>query len=157
MADLTRDAPLRFRFPDQLKIERWVLDNSSAQTVYKGQPLIIDASEDTRYLRGYVDAITLVSGSDVFVGIANEGCTVATTDTETDNEIEVIVSGEVGFKNSSLTDADVGKTIVMADSGTIATGSAGSGYLEIGKLVRVADGYAYVEINPGGYPKIQSF
>jgi hypothetical protein len=50
----------------------WILDSSSAQTVYKGQPMIIDQSADTVNLRGFVDA-TVVDPSDVFIGIAAEG------------------------------------------------------------------------------------
>lgn len=67
MADLTANASLRTM--GESYTEEWVLDNSAAQTVYKGQPMIIDQSEDTVYLRGFVDA-TVVAATDIFVGIA---------------------------------------------------------------------------------------
>ena len=70
MADLSKNAPLRFR--GQVYTEKWVLDNSAAQHVYKGQPMIIDQSEDTVYPRGFVDATT-VAATDIFVGIAEIG------------------------------------------------------------------------------------
>jgi len=142
MADLTADAPLRIW--GEAHSEKWVLDNSAAQTIYKGQPMIIDQSADTVYLRGFVDA-TVVAATDIFVGIAAEGATVATTDTETDNEIEVYVWPTIlGFKSAVYTDADVGDTVYMSDSGTLSA-TVGDNP-QIGKLHRVRDGYAYVQI-----------
>jgi len=150
MADLTKDAPLRF-WNQEVYTEKWVLDNSSAQTVYKGQPMIIDQSEDTVYPRGFVDATT-VAATDIFVGIAAGGATVATTDTEIDNEIEVYVEPTiVGFKSSVFTDADVGDTVYMSDSGTLSATAADNS--QIGKLHRVKDGYAYVRLES---PKVCS-
>jgi SpoU rRNA methylase family enzyme len=159
MADLSCDGGFRLG-PGPHQIREWVLDNSAAQTVYKRQPLIIDASVDTVYLRGYVDAIVLVTGTDIFVGIcASAETAVQTTDTETDNEVDVIMSGLVGFPTSSLTNADVGKAITMADSATVGTDAHAAGYLYIGRLAYVEDGYAYVEINAlnGGAPTICYF
>lgn len=95
MADLTANAYLKIQ--GEAHTERWVLDNSAAQTIYKGQPMIIDQSEDTVYPRGFVDATT-VAATDIFIGIAAEGATVATSDTETDNEIDIYIEPTVvGF------------------------------------------------------------
>lgn len=142
MADLTADAPLRIW--GEGKSERWTLDNSAAQTIYKGQPMIIDQSEDTVYLRGYVDA-TVVAATDIFIGIAAGGATVAATDTETDNEVEVYVWPTIlGFKSAVFTDADVGDTVYMSDSAVLSAVAADNP--QIGKLHRVFDGYAYVQI-----------
>lgn len=143
MADLSANAPLRFW--GEVYAERWTLDNSAAQHVYKGQPMIIDQSEDTVYPRGFVDA-TVVANTDIFVGIANEEKSVATTDTEgRDTEIEVIVGPTiVGFKSAVYTDADVGDTVYMSDSGTLSATAADNP--QIGKLHRVVDGYAFVEL-----------
>jgi len=107
MADLTANAPIRIL--GQEFTEEFVLDNSSAQTIYKGQPMIIDQSEDTVYLRGFVDATT-VAATDIFCGIAAEGPKVVlTTDTETDNKIKLWVWPTiVGFKSAVFTDADLG-------------------------------------------------
>lgn len=143
MADLTADAPLRVW--GEAHTDNWVLDNSAAQTIYKGQPMIIDQSEDTVYLRGFVDATT-VAASDIFVGIAAEGATVATGDNETDNDIDVYVWPTIlGFKSSVYTDADVGDTVYMSDSGTLSATAADNP--EIGTLFRVVDGYAYVKLD----------
>jgi hypothetical protein len=148
MADLTKDAPLRF-WNQEVYTEKWVLDNSAAQTIYKGQPMILDLDVDTVYLRGFVDA-TVVDAADIFIGIAAEGATVATTDTETDNEIEVYVEPTiVGFKSSVFTDADVGDPVYMSDSGTLSATVGDNPVL--GKLHRVKDGYAYVRLES---PKI---
>ena len=142
MADLPADAPLRIW--GEAHSEKWTLDNSAAQTIYKGHPMIIDQSEDTVYPRGFLDA-TVVAATDIFVGIAAEGATVATTDTETDNEIELYVWPTIlGFKSAVYTDADVGDTVYMSDSATLSS-TAGDNP-QIGKLHRVRDGYAYVQI-----------
>lgn len=143
MADLTANAPIRIL--GQEFTEEWVLDNSAAQTIYKGQPMIIDGSEDTVYVRGFVDATT-VAATDVFVGIAAEGpIAVATTDTETDNKIKMWVWPTiVGFKSTVFTDADCGKDVRMSDSGTLSV-TVGDNP-QIGKLHRVLNGYAYVQL-----------
>lgn len=144
MADLTANAPIRV-FGQEFT-EEFVLDNSAAQTIYKGQPMIIDQSEDTVYLRGFVDA-TVVAATDIFAGIAAEGpVAVATTDTETANKIKLWVWPTiVGFKSAVFTDADLGDTVYMSDSATLSATAADNPML--GKLHRVLDGYAYVQIS----------
>lgn len=142
MADLTANAPLRFL--GEAKSEKFVLDNSAVQSIYTGQPMIIDQSEDTVYPRGFVDATT-VAATDIFVGIAAEEKAVATTDDETDNEIEIYTYPTIiGFKSSVYTDADIGDTVYMSDSGTLSATAADNP--EIGKLHRVLNGYAYVQL-----------
>ena len=142
MADLSADAPLRFW--SEAHSEKWVLDNSAAQSIYKGQPMIIDQSADTVYIRGFIDATT-VAATDIFIGIAAEGATVATTDNETDNVIEVYTWPTIiGFKSTVYTDADVGDTVYMSDSGTLSATAADNP--QIGKLHRVEGGYAYVQL-----------
>ena len=140
MADLTANAPLRFW--GLAYTTKWVLDNSAAQTIYTGHPMILDLGEDTVYARGFLDA-TVVAATDIFVGIAAEPMTVATTDTEIDNELEMYVYPTIlGFKSSVYTDADVGDTVYMSDSATLSATAADNPML--GKLKRVRDGYAYV-------------
>lgn len=142
MADLTKDAPLRFW--GKPVTEKWELDSSAAQTVYKGQPMIIDQSEDTVNLRGFVDATT-VAATDIFVGIAAEGAVVEAGDAET-KEIEVYVEPTVvGFAGSVFTNADVGDTVYMSDSGTLSATAADNPM--IGKLVRVKGGFQYVRLS----------
>ena len=145
MADLTADAPLRVWNPKYEHLESWVLDNSAAQTIYKGHPMIMDLSADTVYPRGFLDA-TVVDAADIFIGIAAEGKVVATTDTETDNEIQIYVYPTIlGFKSTVYTDADVGDTVYMSDSGTLSA-TAGDNPM-IGKLHRVRDGFAFVQLS----------
>jgi len=144
MADLTANAPIRIL--GQEFTEEFVLDNSAAQSIYKGQPMIIDQSEDTVYLRGFVDA-TVVAATDIFCGIAAEGpVAVATTDTETDNKLKLWVWPTiVGFKSAVFTDADLGDPVYMSDSATLSATAADNPVL--GKLHRVMDGYAFVQIS----------
>jgi hypothetical protein len=143
MADLTANAPIRILGEEYT--EEFVLDNSAAQTIFKGQPMIIDQSEDTVYLRGFVDA-TVVAATDIFCGIAAEGMTVLTTDTETNNRLKLWVwPSIVGFKSTVFTDADLGDTVYMSDSATLSATAADNPML--GKLHRVLDGYAYVQLS----------
>jgi hypothetical protein len=101
-------------------------------------------SEDTVYIRGFVTA-TVVAADDIFIGVAAEPMTVATTDTETSNEIEVYVYPTIiGFKSAVYTDADVGDTVYMSDSATLSSTAADNPML--GKLHRVKDGYAYIQL-----------
>lgn len=143
MADLTKNASLRIM--GEGYTQEFILDNSAAQTVYKGSPMILDLSEDTLYPRAYVDA-TVVAATDVFVGIAAEGViSVATTDTEGSKKVMVWVGPTiVGFKSAVFDDADLGKTVYMSDSGTLSETAADNP--QIGKLHRVLDGYAFVEL-----------
>ena len=140
MADLTANASLRVW--GEAYTEKWVVDNSVAQTIYTGGPMIMDLDVDTVYPRMFLDAI-VVAATDIFIGIAAEPATVATTDTETDNEIEVYVEPTIlGFKSAVFTDADVGDEVYMSDSATLSATVADNPWL--GKLKRVRDGYAYV-------------
>ena len=143
MADLTADAYLKIQ--GEAYTQKWILDNSAAQSVYKGGPMIIDQSEDTVHLRQFVDATT-VAATDIFVCIATSTKAVATSDTETDNEMIVLVEPTiVGFPGSVFTDADVGDTMYMSDSATLSATAADNP--QIGKLVRVADGFQYVRLS----------
>ena len=142
MADLTANAYVKVL--GEAHLEKWTLDNSAAQTVYTGQPMIIDQSEDTVNLRAFVTA-TVVAATDVFVGIAAEPDTVATTDTESDNQINVYVWPTIlGFNSPVYTTADLGATVYMSDSSTLSATAADNP--QIGKLHRVLDGYCYVQL-----------
>ena len=153
MADLTAAVSLRFRYDKMLHIEKWVCDNSTAATFYRGNPMIIDNSADTLYVRPWLSTVTLQNaGRDIFIGIALENKTVLTTHTETDNVIEVAASGSiVGFPSSmhSLTNASVGVAVGFhTNNGNIAAvviaGAADK--CPMGWLYRVEDGYAYVKL-----------
>ena len=122
---------------------RLLLDTSSAQVIYRGMPMIIDASVDTVNIVK-ADGVTAVDG-DVFMGIAAENKSVEASAAET-TELECLVGPTVvGFKSSALTKADTGKPVYMSDSGTL-TASNGA-YPRIGKLFDVLDGYCYVTLD----------
>ena len=142
MANLTANAYIKIL--GEAHLEEWFLDNSAAQTIYKGQPMIIDQSDDTINPRAYVDA-TVVAATDVFIGIAAEGQTVATTDSETVKRVQVYVWPTIiGFKSAVYTNADLGATVYMSDSAVLSATAADNP--QIGKLHRVEDGYAFVQI-----------
>lgn len=143
MADLTKDAPLRFL--GEVFTERFTLDTAAARTIYKGQPIIVDQDVDaTGNVVEFVDSV-VVAATDVFVGIAAEGKSVASGAAET-TELECYVAPTiVGFKSAVFTNgADLGKTVYMSDSGTLSTTAADNP--QIGKLHVVRDGYAFVEL-----------
>lgn len=141
MADLTFDAQLRLL--GESKSEKFHMDTSAAQTVYKGQPIMIDQDVDTVNAVGFVDA-TVVAATDVCLGIAAEGKSVAAAAAET-TELEVYVwPSIVGFKSSVFTNADLGKTVYMSDSGTLSATAADNP--QIGTLHKVEDGYCYVAL-----------
>ena len=149
MADLSAAAPLRFRWDSEMFIEKWVCDNKLAATWYRGAPAILDISEDTVYVRPYSAAAVTLANGDIVVGICLEDKTVLTTDTETDNVIEVAGPGSVvGFKTTLVTNADVGKAVGLTGSATLGavviTGLATA--CPLGYLLRVEDGYAYVKL-----------
>jgi len=149
MSDLTANAPLRFKGTPVS--ERWYLDTSTAQTIYRGQPMMIDQNVDAANARGYVDA-TVVAPDDVILGIAAEGKTVASGDSET-KEIEVYVAPTwVGFRSTAFDNSDLGKPVYMSDSGTLAD-TVYADNPEIGILRKIEDGYCYVELTT---PKIPS-
>jgi hypothetical protein len=141
MTDLSQNAPLRTRGTEYL--EQFLLDSSAAQHPYKGSPMIIDQSADTTKARAFIDATT-VDPTDVFVGIAAEEKVVAAGDAETEYITVYVAPTIVGFKSSVFTDADMGKTVYMSDSGTLSTTAADNP--QIGTLIRVLDGYAYVQL-----------
>ena len=147
MANLAADAPLRVW--GEAKTEEFYCDNSLGQTVYKGHPMLINQSVDTLYAVAWADATGegVVAATDVFLGIAAEGKSVATTDVETahSNLIEAYVQPTiVGFKSAVFTNANLGATVYMSDSNTLSTTAADNPVL--GTLHRVEDGYAYVRL-----------
>ena len=115
MADLTRDAPLRFWNDKLVFSEHWYVDSTAARTIYKGQPMIMDLDVDTVYPVQYVDAVE-VAATDIFIGIAAHGHTTAIASTEAveSNSLEIYVYPTIiGFKSTVYTDADVGDTVYM--------------------------------------------
>jgi len=141
MANLTCAAPLRFR--GDVKTEKFALDTSAAQTLYRGQPMMIDQSVDTTHAVGFDSTVT-VAATDVFLGIATENKSVLIGAAET-TMIEVAVGPTiVGFMSAVFDEADLGKTVYMDDSAVLSETAADN--VQIGKLVRVEDGWAYVEL-----------
>ncbi len=142
MADLTANAYLKILGEEIF--EEWALDTSSAQTVYRGQPMIIDQSADTVNLTPYVDGVT-VAATDVFIGIAMEGTTAALGAVEANSLVRVYIAPTiVGFKSTVYTNADLGAIVYMSDSSVLSSTAADNP--QIGKLHRVEGGYAYVEL-----------
>ena len=142
MTALTKDAPLRFK--GEVKTEKFICDTSTGWTCYKGGGIIIDANVSGVHVRT-AEGCTMVTG-DVFIGIAAEGKTVITGALERD-EIEVMVWPTiVGFKDAVLTNTSLGKVVSMSDTATLSVAAAGA-YPRIGKLFKVEDGYAYVQLD----------
>jgi len=143
MTDLSKN--LYIRGFGKLQIEKFILDNSTAQEVFEGAPLFIDIGTDTSYPRIYASGVTLATG-DAFLGIAAEYVNVLTTDTESDNKIDVIRPPSiVGFADvNSLTRANIGDLIYFSDTGTLTT-TAGSD-LQAGYIHEVVGGWVYIKL-----------
>lgn len=141
MTNLSADAYIKVK--GEKKTEIYFLDTSGAQEIYKGQPIIIDQDVDSVNARGYVDA-TVVAATDVFLGIADEGKSVAASGAET-TELQVITGPSiVGFKSAVFTNADLGKIVYMSDSGVLS--ETASQNPQIGTLFKVEDGFAFVKL-----------
>jgi hypothetical protein len=140
MADLTADAPLRIL--GMPYTEKFLMDTSGAQTIYKGCPVVIDQNVDSTHVHTEA-GLTLVDG-DVFVGIAAEQVSVAANAAET-TYVECYVEPTiVGFQSTVFDEADLGKTIYMSDTATLTETNGATP--QIGKLFRVKDGYAFVKL-----------
>jgi len=148
MTNLSQAAPLRIW--GEAATEKFHCDSSSAQTIYKGHPLLINQSVDTLYAVAWDDAGSgegVVDAADVFIGIAAEDKDVAASASETDADswIEAYVGPTIlGFKSTVFDNADLGKTVYMSDSGTLSETATDNP--EVGKLHRVENGYVYVEL-----------
>jgi hypothetical protein len=146
MADLTANAPLKFK--GEAKTETFILDTVDAQVVYKGEGIVIDQDVDAEYAHT-ARGKTLVTG-DVVLGIAAEGISLPAGAQERFgvSSIEVYVEPTIiGFLVSqfgTFTNADLGKTMCLSDSGTLSV--TPGAYPTIGKLFKVEDGYAYVQL-----------
>ncbi len=142
MADLSADGYVKVW--GEAFTEEWPLDSAAAQTVYRGQPVILIVGTDTVNAAAFVTA-TVVDSADIFLGVAAEGQTVATTDIDGGKKVSVYMEPTIlGFQGSVYTDADVGDTIYMSDSGVLSATAADNPML--GKLHRVVDGYTYVQL-----------
>jgi hypothetical protein len=138
---ITADMPLRF-FGDPVSI-RWVLDNSSGYTIYKGEAGVLDQSGDTSYPIGQ-QQIT-VAATDICIGIAAEQKTVETGDREKDNVVEFYTwPSIVGFKSTAFDLTDLEAKVYQADDGSLTDTAADNP--EIGTVFWVDDGYVYVKL-----------
>ncbi len=141
MADLSDNAYLRIW--GKVYTDKWGLDSSAAQVIYRGHPMLIDIGTDTLYLKSWDDRE--VVATDIFIGIAAEPKSIAIGASEALSILEIYVGPTVvGFPGSTYTDADVGKLIYMSDSGTLSTTVADNPWL--GTLIRVRDGHQYVQL-----------
>lgn len=139
MTDLSADAPIRLL--GEGHSEKFFVDSTYAQTIYKGQPMYIDQSVDTVNAFPFVDA-RVVAPDDVSLGIAAAGMTQAAGASET-TELEIYTAPSIiGFKSTVFTNADLGKSVYMSDSAVL-SGTAADNVL-LGTLFKVEDGYCYV-------------
>jgi hypothetical protein len=140
MANLSADASIRIL--GEAYTTKCVMDTSSAQTIYKGGPVIVDHSVDS-LLVATAASVTMTT-DDSTIGIAAEQKTVAASAAE-NTLIEIYTWPTiVGFKSTVFDTGDTGKHVWMSDTGTLAA-TVGT-YPEIGILYSVQDGYAFVRL-----------
>lgn len=147
MANLSANAPLRVW--GEAHTEAIEMDNAAQLTVYKGHPVIINASVDTLYAVDWDDGTGegVVDPADVFMGIAAEGKVIKTAYAEgsPDARVECYVEPTIiGFKSTVFTNANLGDTVYMEDSATLSATAADNP--QLGTVARVEDGYVYVRL-----------
>lgn len=112
-------------------------DSSTAQTIYKGHPLIIDASADTVHVRAWNSGDAFDRTLDIFVGLAAEGAVISQGSSEAANTLNAW-TGVISIPNDQgWTDSTIGLDVWMPDSGTFEL-SRTAGALFIGKIYSIA-------------------
>src|SRR5581483_376685 len=114
-----------------------------AATIYKGGIILQDVS-DSQYAQKHQSTIT-AAATDVFLGIAAEGISVAASDADGAKTVRVWRKGVFAFAKGALTIGDRGKAVYASDDHTITLTSTNN--LWIGYLVDVDSTYAWVEID----------
>jgi hypothetical protein len=145
---MTLSQNMNLNYWGEVETETWICDSSSAQHIYRGMAMIIDANVDTLYAR-IADGVTALDG-DVLLGIADGEVSIASGDAEdSKHQVELLVGPSiVGFPSSDVTNADVGKTIYAAayTSTGITLSTSNGAYPALGTLHRVENGYAYIQL-----------
>lgn len=139
---MSADVPLRF-FGEPTSI-RWVLDNSGAFTIYKGEAGVLDQTGDTSYPVAQ-KGIT-VAATDICIGIAAAQLEVKTTDREVDNVMEFYTWPTIiGFKSTVFALTDLEAAVYQDDEGALTATAADNP--ELGTVFWVDGGYVYVRLN----------
>jgi hypothetical protein len=152
MTAITVDQPLRVAPGTTPVLHKFVMNTSVAQAWYKGEALIIDQDVDTVYVTPVHDIThPVVASTDVFLGIAAEGGTIAISAAENLEKagVEAYVYPTVlGFKNNTtLTNASCGLGIYLSEGNQLVLVASVADIPYIGILSFVEDGYAYVELH----------
>jgi len=118
---------------------------STAYTVYKGAIVMMDVSDVDGYAQPLQSGITVASG-DVFLGVALEEVSVASSDTsQADKDVLLARDGVWGFAKGSLAVTDIGDVAYASDDCTITTTDTNN--LWVGQIVDVDDTYVWVDIS----------
>jgi hypothetical protein len=149
MTAITANQPLRTYGPPTT--HKFIMDTSAAQTWYKGEALVIDQSADSVNVTPVHDIThPVVATTDVFMGIAMEGGSLAISTAETVKEAGVEAYTEptiLGFKNNtSLTNASAGLGIYLSEGNQLVLVASVADVPYIGILQFIEDGYAYVKL-----------
>jgi len=147
MTALSKDASLRIKGVAHTEI--FTLNSSAAQTIYKGQPIVLGALDTVNGHRFVAAADPTFNNDDVFIGIAAEGKTVVAGSVEAKQTIELYVGPTIlGFKSTVFTTlSQLGLGVYMTDSGTLALVAGAAGVPWIGSLWMIEDGYCYVKLS----------
>lgn len=100
----------------------------------------------------------LVDGEDAtalrFAGVAQSGA----DESDGDEGVNVLVSGEYLFAASGLTDADVGKDVFLVDNQTVGLADDTDYQIRVGVLVGIESSTTvWVRIEPPGKPAVRQF
>jgi hypothetical protein len=143
MAAVTQD--ISMRIIGTPRTHKFVMDSSIAQTWYKGEPLIVDASADATNVTPVHDVThPHIVNADAFVGIAAEGGSFAISTAESLEKtgVEAYIDGTIiGLKSTVYTDgAHIGATLYW-ESGALSL--EGTDTCPVGRMLFAEDGYIY--------------
>jgi hypothetical protein len=149
MGAVTKDQPLRVY--GKANTHKFIVDSSIAQTWYKGEALIIDQSADTVNVTPCHDIThPVVAATDVFMGIAMEGGSIAISTAETIEKagVEAYIEPTVlGFKNNtSITNASAGLGAYLQNADHVDLVADAADIPYIGIIQFVEDGYVYIKL-----------
>lgn len=140
MADLSANNNLRL-LGGQVFSERFFISTIAAYKFFRGAPVMIEQGVDNAYIIPWVSTYKVLV-NDVTVGICAEAQT-AVLSAQNTVAVEVYMGPTVvGFPDTTRTNADIGKSVAMSDSATLSLTLTDQP--QLGKIVKVEDGYCYV-------------
>lgn len=149
MGAVTADQPLRVY--GKANTHKFIMNTSVAQAWYKGEALVIDQNVDSVNVTPCHDIThPVVASTDVFMGIAMEGGSIAISAPEdlVNAGVNAYIEPTIlGFKNNtSLTNASAGLGAYLQNADHVDLVADVADIPYIGIIQFVEDGYVYIKL-----------